>query len=227
MINIVRIGTFLLAAIVLTASVFFVDADHELDMAYRAYRHFDMDQAMRHARRAVWSAGDKKHIALKALGLEWKIAATLHREAYTLEALNRMIRLSPDCATCYLQRGDFFYARASYQKAVDDLSRGFQQAGTLTDKKRAYFHTRRGLAWLELGNEDKARTDVVVALEMDPDSPLAHFLKSKLLRALGDGTGAIQEAHIGYRLGNQKKGFFSSPEGEGWLKYYSLVLLHR
>ncbi|MDD2219305.1 MAG: hypothetical protein WCR47_08245 [Desulfoplanes sp.] len=82
--------------------------------------------------------------------------------------------------------------------------RGYKQSGTLAEKKRAYFYTRRGLAWLELGKRDKAESDAAVALEMDKNSPRAHFLKSKLLRSMGDGAGAIKEARIAYRLGGQR-----------------------
>ena len=227
MINVVRITTFLIACVLLLGSIFFVDADHELKMAHLAYRHFDMDQAMRHARRAVLSAGDNTKVEMGALGLEVKIAGKLHREDNALDYLNRMITLSPECASCYRARGDMLYARGMYQKAVDDLSLGLRRSDALSDTKRAYFHARRGLALLELGRTDKAQRDVFVALEMDKSSPRAHFLKSKILRSLGDGKGAIKEARIAYGLGIQKNSFFSSPEGEEWLTYYSLVLLGR
>lgn len=223
MIRFVRIFTFLIAIVLLFGSLFSINVTKEMDLAYRAYRHMDMDQAMRHARRAALVAENNKKIKLNAMWLQTKIASKLHHEGNALKYLTQMIELSPKCSVCYLEKGDLEYSQGDYQRAVIDFSTGLAQPDKLSKKQIAYYSVRRGLTCLALGAIQKAETDVMTALRLDKDSPLAHFLKSKVLQAEGDIKGAAKEAKVAYLLGNKKRGFFSNKEGDNWLRYYSKV----
>ena len=58
-----------------------------------------------------------------------------------------------------------------------------------------------------MGEIQKAETDAITALRLDNESPLAHFLKSKVLQVSGDIKNTEKEAKVAYLLGNKKRFF--------------------
>jgi len=225
MIQWVRLATMIVALAFLGAGVFVLDAGDELNSAYRAYERRDMDQAMRHARRAIDSSGHDKDIIESALRLESTIAVELGHPEKAIAYLGRAILLRPACGLCYLKRGDLEYERKNHAAALRDFEKGFEHAGSVKPVTAAYYYARRGLSHLAVGDEIKARADYQNALSADPGSPLTFFLESRILDQQGDLEGAYVNALKAYRLGRKKTRFFSSPEGESWLRYYADVAI--
>ncbi len=218
-----RTITFIVALLFLGTGVFIVDAPTGMTQAGQAYNHRDWDQAMRHARRAVFSSGANKELAARALKLESAIAVKLGHPETAFACLNETISIQPDCNLCYLQRGDLFYSQKNYPDAVRDFEKGLKTADAVKDKTKAYYNARLGLSLLSVGEDQKALAASEQARRLDPVSPLAYFLESKIRTQLGDLQGAFKFAHTAYQLGQKQPGFFSSPEGDMWLKYYAGV----
>ncbi|WDP83787.1 MAG: hypothetical protein HUN05_00220 [Desulfobacter sp.] len=218
MIKWVRGVTIILALAALGAGVFFWDAEKELRQAYQAYKHQDMDQAMRHARRAIVAAKKGEKIINSALKLEYAIRHNHPEKA--MDYLDQAIVLQPFCGLCYLQRGDLNYRQKKFSVALHDFKKGFENSGQIKLMIQAYYYARQGLSHLKVGEYKKAATDSWNARRADPKSPLAFFLESKVRDKHGDLDGAYENAQKGYGLGSKKRGFFSSPEGDLWLRYY-------
>lgn len=225
MIKWVRGVTIIAALSVMVTGVFILDAEEELNQAYRAYERRDMDQAMRHARRANFSSGDNKKIIRRALKLEYAIAIRLDHHEKAMGYLDQTILLQPACGLCYLQRGDLEYRRENYTAALHDFEKGFENAASVKPVTKAYYYVRQGLSHLAVGDNKKAQADSQNALESDPGSALAFFLESKIRDKDGDIEGAYGNVQEAYRLGQKKARFFSSPEGDLWLRYYADVLI--
>jgi len=223
MIKTVRSITIIAALIFLGAGVLLLDASTEMDQAVRAYRHLDLDQAMRHARRAVISSGGNKNIAASALKLESTIAIKSGHPEKAMAYLGQAILIQPDCSQCYLQRGDLLYSQKEYPAAIHDFGQGLTTADALQNKTKAYYYAREGLSFLAVGEDEKAQADSQKARLLDSTSTLAHFLESKVRAQIGDLEGAFNYAHTAYQLGQKKPDFFSSPEGDMWLRYYADV----
>ena len=223
MIKAVRSVTIIAALVFLGAGVLLQDASTEMDQAVRAYRHMDLDQAMRHARRAVIASGGNKKIAASALKFESTIAIKLAHPEKAMVYLGQAILIQPDCSQCYLQRGDLLYSQKKYTAALHDFGKGLTTAGSIKNKTKAYYYAREGLSLLAVGEDKKAQADSQKARLLDPTSPLAHFLESKIRAQTGDLEGAFNYAHTAYQLGQKKLDFFSSSEGDMWLRYYAGV----
>ncbi len=225
MIKWVRILTFFAALGLLGAGVFVLDAKKELNLAYRAYEHRDMDQAMRHARRTSFAIGNDEKIVARALKLQYAIAVRLGHPEKAIGFLGEAIQLQPDCGLCYLRRGDLVYKQKNYTAALHDFKKGFKKSGPLKPVTESYYYTRQGLVHLAMGEDKKAQADSQKALGSDPGSALAFFLESKVRDKSGDIDGAYANALDAYHLGQKKIGFFSSPEGDLWLRYYADVMI--
>ena len=126
MIKFVRIATFLAVAIFLLTSFFIVDASHELSLASRAYRHFDMDQTMWHARRGF---------VCLALGDERKAL----EDAETALSLNSNAPLLPHFlkSSCLNKKGD-------HAGALQETKIAYQ----IAKRKWGFFNSIEGKKWL-------------------------------------------------------------------------------
>lgn len=142
MIKFVRIATFIAAASILLASFLIVDANHELSLASRAYRHYDMNQTMRHARRALLTAGNHKEVRFQALAIEVSVARQRGKSEKALEYMNKMaaIALPASCASCYLKRGELRYTLGDYKGALRDLNIGLKNKNTMQTKSSARYY---------------------------------------------------------------------------------------
>lgn len=218
-----RILTFFAALGLLGLGVFVLDAQQELNLAYKAYKNRDMDQAMRHARRTRFAMGNDKKIRARSLNLQYAIAVRLGHPEKAVTLLGEAIQHQPDCGLCYLRRGDLSYAQKNYTAALHDFKKGFENSGPLKPVTESYYYARQGLCHLAIGEDKKARADSRKALESDPGSALAFFLESKVKDRSGDIDGAYGYAQKAYGLGRKNPGFFSSPEGDLWLRYYTDV----
>jgi len=220
MIKWIRSITLIAALLFVLAGVFLLDASTEMDQAVKAYNHRDMDQAIRHARRAVSSSGENSKIAIRALKLEATIAIELGHPEKALASLDQAIVIQPDCTLCYLKRGDILYSQKNYPAATHDFETGLK-AENIKDKTKAYYYARYGLCLLAVGEDKNAQAVSQKARLLDPTSPLAYFLESKIQTRIGDIQSAFNYAHTAYQLAQKQPGFFSSAEGDMWLRYYA------
>lgn len=220
-----RSVTIILALMFMGAGVFILDAQNEMKLAYRAYKHRDMDQAMRHARRANFSGKKDKKIISRSLNLQYAIAVRLGHPEKAIDYLDQAILVAPHCGLCYLRRGDLEYKQDNFVAALHDFEKGFENISSVKPVLKAYYYARQGLAHLAVGEEEKALADSRNALQFDPESPLVFFLQSKIQDNLGNFEGAYENALEAYRLGQKKTRFFSSPEGDMWLRYYGDVMI--
>jgi len=220
-----RILTFFVALGLLGAGVFVLDAKKELNLAYRAYKYRDMDQAMRHARRTRFALGNNTRITAGALKLQYAIAVRRGHPEKAVTFLGQAIQLQPDCGLCYLRRGDLACTQKKYAAALSDFKKGFETSSPLTPALKSYYYARQGLSHLAIGENKNAQADFRKALEYDSESPLAFFLESKVRDRSGDINGAYENARVAYGLGLKRPGFFSSPEGDFWLRCYADITI--
>ncbi len=223
MIKWIRSITVIVALLYMGTGVFLIDAPTEMARASYAYRHQDMDQAMRHARRAVFSSKDDRKIMAQALKIESAVAIKLDHREEAITFLGQAILIEPDCSLCYLQRGDLLYSQKNYPAAIHDFEKGLQMNSVIENKIKAYYFARQGLSFLAVGENKRAHMISQKARSFDPGSPLAHFLESKVLIQRENIKGAYFHAYTAYQLGQKKARFFSSSEGDSWLRYYASV----
>jgi tetratricopeptide (TPR) repeat protein len=202
------------------AGIFILDGQQELKLAYRAYEHRDMDQAMRHARRASISSKNDKKIISRSLKLQYAIAVQLGHPKKALGYLDQAILVEPHCGLCYLQKGDLEYKQDNFGAALHNFEKGFKNSPSVKPVLKAYYYARQGLAHLAVGEVKKSLTASRNALQFDPEAPLVFFLQAKIQDNLGNLKGAYENALKAYRLAQKKTKFFSSPEGDLWLRYY-------
>ena len=86
---------------------------------------------------------------------------------------NKAVELDPENAHAYLARGNAWFNKGQFHKAIEDYSRSVEispgQSGAFCN---------RGNSWLRLGNWDKAISDFDHAVELDPSNLLAYRLRS-------------------------------------------------
>jgi Flp pilus assembly protein TadD len=79
-------------------------------------------------------------------------------------------------------RGTLRLDQEDYQGAIDDLSQAFD----LEPSEPATLLCNRGLAWLRLGQLDRALQDTNEALALAPDDPVAYNNRGVIHRELGN-----------------------------------------
>jgi Flp pilus assembly protein TadD len=79
-------------------------------------------------------------------------------------------------------RGTLRLERGDYQGAIDDLSRALE----LDPAEPATLLCNRGLAWIRLGEMDRALKDTNEALALAPDVAIAYNNRGVIYRELGN-----------------------------------------
>jgi tetratricopeptide (TPR) repeat protein len=79
------------------------------------------------------------------------------------------LKISPDNARAYSNRGQAYMQLEFYEEAVADFTAAIDNT---TDPEEAVVPLfNRGLAWEALGEEGEAREDFALAYELAPDEP--------------------------------------------------------
>lgn len=112
-----------------------------------------------------------------------------------LRDLDEAIRLSPNLATAYSNRGVIYLQRQDYQRAIGD----FDTAIGL-DPTRATAFNNRGNAYNELGQHETAIANYDQALTLRPIYPLALINRGIAHMALGQLDQALNDVDHSYRL---------------------------
>jgi tetratricopeptide (TPR) repeat protein len=102
---------------------------------------------------------------------------------------SRALRLEPNNAQAYYQRGRARVFKADYDKAIPDLDQAIQRDATNVDA-----YNQRGWAHQSLFNYRSAEQDYTQALQLQPDIPTVLVRRSQARFFLEDFNGAITDA---------------------------------
>lgn len=215
MIKLVRILSFLLAAVITVFSIFYIDAEQELAQAQLAYRSGDMDQTLRKARRAnrAFSENDRK---VQAYYLQARAVAKMNWTEKANDYLNKLVSVDPKNVNGLLFRGEIAFQLGQNENALRDLNKGIEMAsGNIKQNDLAYSLAKRGLVHLKLNQTNEAEIDAKKALQLSANLPEAHDLMSKVWEEQGDIKKALAECERAYELSIEKnKLSFMTPEGQ-------------
>lgn len=87
---------------------------------------------------------------------------------------NEAIRLEPEDAQAYNNRGNSWKTLKQYNKAIADFTEAIR-----LEPRRAAAYVNRGVAWGEMKEYDKAITDLSIALRFDHDDALVFGLRGQ------------------------------------------------
>ncbi len=111
-----------------------------------------------------------------------------------LADLDEAIRLDPECAHAYADRGVIRGRRAEYDKAFADLDEAVRLEPDWSQP-----HADRGAAWAAKGEYDKALAELNEAIRLDPENPRAYANRggvwvkmNRLDKALADLDDAVR-----------------------------------
>lgn len=112
-----------------------------------------------------------------------------------LRDLDEAIRLSPNLAAAYSNRGVIYLQKQDYPRAIVDFD-----AAIGLDPTRASAFNNRGNAYNELGRHDTAIANYDQALSLRPIYPLALINRGIAHMALGQFDQALSDVDHAYRL---------------------------
>ncbi len=112
---------------------------------------------------------------------------------------NTGLRVDPDNAVLYSNRGKVWFDRKEFQKALEDYNRSLALKG---DDPQTL--SNRGAAKGMLGDLEGALQDFNRAIELDPDNPNGYFNRGILYGQLGESEKAIADyrKYLSYKPGN-------------------------
>ena len=112
-----------------------------------------------------------------------------------IKAYNTAIRLNPDFARAYLQRGLLKSDLGTYRRAIADYNAAIRLGRDYSD-----VFSNRGAAKNELGDHKGAMEDCNIAIRIEPDYAAAYIHRGTAKEALGDRKGAIEDYDEAIRL---------------------------
>ncbi|MGD0277455.1 MAG: tetratricopeptide repeat protein [Syntrophales bacterium] len=112
-----------------------------------------------------------------------------------IEYLNHAIRLKPDYAEAYSNRGWAYANLGQYDRAVEDYNKAIQLKPDLAEA-----YSNRGLAYSKLGQNDRAIEDYNKAIQLKPDLAEAYSNRGLAYSKLGQNDRAIEDYNKAIRL---------------------------
>ena len=103
--------------------------------------------------------------------------------------LKNVIQIDPKYAEAYYLMGTVAEAEQSWQQAL-----GLYTKATELDKEHLNAHARLGRFYLLMGHQNKARDEMELVLEKNPDHLLGRLLKAGILQKGGNSQAAMYEA---------------------------------
>jgi Flp pilus assembly protein TadD len=113
-----------------------------------------------------------------------------------IEYLNNAIKLQPDDAIAYNQRGIAYKNIGQYQRAIEDYNEAIHLKSDLAE---AYYN--RGTAYFYLSKYNKAREDFNEAVRLKPDDPHAYYNYACLFALKKDATQACKWLQLAIERG--------------------------
>lgn len=125
-----------------------------------------------------------------------------------IEYLSEAIRLKPDDADAYDDRGVAYANLGQYQRAIDDFNEAIRLK---PDFAKAY--NNRGGAYLELGQQQRAIEDFNKAIRLKPDFAMAYQNLGNAYYDLGQYQRAIEDCNEAIRLKLDFSGVYATRGG--------------
>jgi tetratricopeptide (TPR) repeat protein len=122
------------------------------------------------------------------------------------------IRLKPEDAEFYNNRGGAWPGKGDYDRAIADFSEAIRlnphtdySEATRPHPKGAEVYYTRGLAWLGKGDFDRAIADFSEAIRFNPKHAAVYFIRGTAYAATGSFRRALQDYYKAYRLGREER----------------------
>jgi len=132
------------------------------------------------------------------LGLLYGILPTGDRAANLLKAIaafDQAIRVDPEYALAYYNRGDVYRDKGEDDKAIADYDHAIR-----VEPKFAFAYNNRGNVYQAEGDYDKAIADYDHAIRLDPKLAIAYFCRGSAYRSKKDYDKAIADYDHAIRL---------------------------
>ena len=128
-----------------------------------------------------------------------------------VKAYGKAIRLNPDYAAAYNNRGKCYTRLGDYRQAVKDFNNAIALNPGL-----ATTHYNRGNAYTRLGNYRRAITDFDRAIALDPGFAIAYYNRGNTYERLGNRQQAIADLIRAARQGHENAGSVLRARGVAW-----------
>ena len=116
-----------------------------------------------------------------------------------IEDCSIAIRLEPNSAEAYNNRGYMWTEKGDLDKALSDFNKAIG-----LDPLSAAAYDNRGLVWAAKGENDKSLADHTEAIHLDPKNSHYYNNRGNLYSALGDHVKAIEDFNAAIRLDPQE-----------------------
>lgn len=114
-----------------------------------------------------------------------------------LADLSNAIRLNPEDARAYHNRGEVYFKLKQFDMAVIDFTSGIQLESAETS---FYLYANRGYVYLFLEQYDKAVADITKAIQIDPKNSVAYCFRGDTYFKMGQYDSAIKDYSEGIKL---------------------------
>jgi tetratricopeptide (TPR) repeat protein len=116
-----------------------------------------------------------------------------------LESLDESIRIDPDFAEAYFQRGTVQNSLCLYYKAIEDYTKALELGYITTE----VFYLRGGVFY-EIGAYEYALMDFDIAIKYYPDNPVYYIARGRTYELLEYFDEAIEDYRRGCELGERE-----------------------
>lgn len=102
-----------------------------------------------------------------------------------IKKFTEAIKLNPNNADAYFQRGKAYYDLKNYKKAISDYTRAIE-----LEPNKSILYSSRAFAYKKLENYEKAILDYTKAIELKPDESVLYYRRGLCYQALGENEKA-------------------------------------
>jgi len=113
-----------------------------------------------------------------------------------IEGFTEAIRLDPQYAQSYRNRGDAYYKLGEYQRAIEDYDEAIR-----LNPQGAWAYNNRGYAYSQLGEDQRAIKDYDEAIRLDPQDTEAYTNRGYAYQSLGMNEEAERDLAKARELG--------------------------
>jgi tetratricopeptide (TPR) repeat protein len=171
------------------------DVQTDYDACKSAYGREEWELVLHYCGRAIQSGSwNDRNLASLLVG---RCAAhkNLKQVELALEDCNQALRLDPNYAGAYSERGNVYFAKGQNDRAIDDYGHAIR-----LDPSFALAYNNRGTAYGAMGQHDRAIQDYNQALRLDPNYAATYANRGNAYYAKGLYDRAIQDYDQALRL---------------------------
>ncbi len=114
-----------------------------------------------------------------------------------IEYLNEAIKLRPDLAEAYNNRGNAYIDLKQYEQAINDYNEAIR-----LKPRYAHAYYNRALAYSDLGQHQQAIEDYTSVIQVKPEETSAYYKRGSAYFKLGNKELGCQDAQKACELGN-------------------------